>query len=681
MTVLGTVLLVLVLVTSLTGALAWAGAARADSARTGSRPAGGAGHQDRLVRAGRWSTGLALAVAAAAVVVVEVALLFHDTRLNYVAMVSGPEVPVYYRITALWSALEGSLLLWLIVLALVAALAVRGVAGTSQRTRGVVGGILGLATAAFAVVALMASPFAVDDSALAARPSPLLQDHVAMGVHPPLLYAGFLGLAAPYALALAGLVTREMDAAWAARLRRWTLASWILLTAGIALGAWWSYAVLGWGGYWAWDPVENASLLPWLTATALLHAVAPRSRAGAWRLWAAGLAGASFVLVLLATFLTRSGFVESIHAFTTSPLGPVLLGIVLAALVPWAVLVHRRRHELGETTAPSLVSRATALQANRVLLVLVTLVVLVGTTLPSILLAVTGERLSVGPPWYHRTLAPLALLLLLLMVLGPWLPVRGGTWRSTARRIRVPALAGLAALGVVALVFSEVWLAVSAALAVFALVSLAVVASDRRRRDRLAIGAWVAHTGIAVAAVAVLGGGLGTVTQESVPVGGTVTAGETTVTVIGLDGRDEGRRSVAAAQVALGQGEEFVTVVEPELRWYETERTMLAGPQIRSELLRDVYVTLLDVDEASGLVTLRLAVNPLVSWLWTSAGIIILGAAVAGWPRRRRTAAGDRPAPPIAEPAGQQTDTASSILSIPARARPAAPARSREVEA
>ncbi|MGW9551438.1 heme lyase CcmF/NrfE family subunit [Citricoccus zhacaiensis] len=677
MTLLGTVLLVLVLAASLTGAAVWAAAARA-------------GNRNQWARAGRWATGLALAAAVAAVVIVEVALVSHDTRLNFVAMVSGPELPVYYRITALWSALEGSLLLWLLVLAVVSALAVRGVAGTSERTRGVVGSVLSLATAAFAIVTLMASPFAVDDSAVSARPSPLLQDHVAMGVHPPLLYAGFLGLAVPYALALGGLVTREMDAAWAARLRRWTLASWILLTAGIALGAWWSYAVLGWGGYWAWDPVENASLLPWLTATALSHAVAPRSQVGAWRLWAAGLAGASFVLVLLATFLTRSGFVESIHAFTTSPLGPVLLGIVVAALVPWAVLVHRRRHELADTTPPTLVSRATALQTNRVLLVLVTLVVLVGTTLPSILLAVTGERLSVGPPWYHRTLAPLAFILLVMMVLGPWLPVRGGTWRSTGRRIRLPALAGLACLGAVAVAFSEVWLAVSASLAVFAVVSLAIVASDRRRRDRLAIGAWVAHTGIAVAAVAVLGGGLGAVTQESVPIGGTVTAGQTTATVIGLDGRDEGRRSVAAAQVALGQGQDFVTVVEPELRWYETERTMLAGPQIRSELLRDVYVTLLDVDEASGMVTLRLAVNPLVSWLWASAGIIILGAAIAGWPRRRRTAAGDRPAPSIPEPAGRQRVTepakqrasaTSSALSIPAPDRPVTSARSSEAEA
>ncbi|GAA1659251.1 cytochrome c biogenesis protein CcmF [Citricoccus zhacaiensis] len=644
MTVLGTVLLILVLAASLTGAIVWAAAARAEAVRVAGPSTTGAGRGRQLAKVGQWMTGLALAAAVAAVALVEVALVSHDTRLNFVAMVSGPELPVYYRITALWSALEGSLLLWLLVLAVVSALAVRDAADTSQRSRGVVGSVLSLTTVAFAIVALMASPFTVDDGAVSARPSPLLQDHVAMGVHPPLLYAGFLGLAVPYAVALGGLVTRQMDAAWAARLRRWTLVSWILLTAGIVLGAWWSYAVLGWGGYWAWDPVENASLLPWLTATAVLHTVAPRARVGAWRLWAAGLAGASFVLVLLATFLTRSGFVESIHAFTTSPLGPALLVIVVAALVPWAVLVHRRRRELGDTSTPSLVSRSTALRVNRTLLVLVTLVVLVGTTLPSILLATTGERLSVGPPWYHRTLAPLALLLLVMMVLGPWLPVRTGTWRSTARRMRLPALAGLTCLGAVALIFSEVWLAVSAGLAAFAVASLAMVASDRRRRDRLAVGAWVAHTGIAVAAVAVLGGGLGTVTQESVPVGGTVTAGETTVTVIGLDGRDEGRRSVAAAQVALGQGQEFVTVVEPELRWYETERTMLAGPQIRSELLRDVYVTLLDVDEESGLVTLRLAVNPLVSWLWTSAGIMILGAAIAGWPRSRR-AAPARPSP------------------------------------
>ncbi|GAA1146069.1 cytochrome c-type biogenesis CcmF C-terminal domain-containing protein [Nesterenkonia lutea] len=645
MTGLGTVLLALVLAASLVGAAAWAGILRGSPA--GWRP-------QTLQVAGHWGAVVAFAATSAAVVLVETALLRHDTALNYVAMVAGPELPIYYRVTALWSALEGSLLLWLLILSMVAMVALRPWrSGHPEPTRGhaVTGLVLGLLVAAFAVVALMASPFAVPEAAITARPSPLLQDHVAMGIHPPLLYGGFLALAVPYALALSGLVCGEMDARWADRLHRWTLVSWMLMTAGIVLGGWWSYAVLGWGGYWAWDPVENASLLPWLTATALLHTVAPRARTGSWRIWAAALAGASFVLVLLATFITRSGVVESIHAFTTSSLGPTLLVIVLLASAAWLVPLHRRRRSLAEVSTSPLLSRPNLLRLNRTLLVLIMLVVLVGTLLPTVLEAVTGERLSVGPPWYHRTLAPLALVLLVAMALGPWVPLRGTSWAALGRRAFLPLLAGALVLGVVALLFTDVWLAVGAGIAGFAAASLLAVGGTRRGRDRHAVGAWVAHTGMAIAAVAVLGGGLGTVSQETVPVGGTVTAGTTTATVLGLEGEEEGRRSVARATVALGEGRDFLSTVEPELRWYETERTMLAAPEIRTEPLRDVYVTLLDLDEEEGLVTLRLAVTPLVGWIWSSAALMILGALIAGWPRRRRSSAHRRsgPAPETSE--------------------------------
>lgn len=659
MSQIGTALLVLALFAASASALGWAGLAR--------RPAGARSH--RLASAARTGTALTFLAVAAATVLVEAALLRHDTSLNYVAMVSGEQLPVYYRVTALWSALEGSLLLWLLALALVAVLAVRHrstpSAPEATRTRAAVGVVVTCSTAAFTAVTLMASPFTVPGSAVAARPSPLLQDHVAMGVHPPLLYAGFVALVVPYALALGGLATGEMGTGWAARMRRWAVSGWILLTAGIVLGAWWSYAVLGWGGYWAWDPVENASLLPWLTTTALLHTVAPRTRLGGWQTWAAGLGGAGFVLVLLATFLTRSGFVESIHAFTTSVLGPALLAILVLAILPWAVLMvrHRRKHT---TTAP-LVSRGTALQLHRVLLVLIMLVVLVGTVLPTVLFAVTGERLSVGPPWYHRTLAPLALVLLVAMCLGPWLPVRDSPPRASLRQLRAPALAAVLAVGVVAVTASEVWLALSAGIAVFALVSLGLVLGRRRGRDRLAVGAWIAHLGVAVGAVAVLAGTLGTVSQQSVPVGGTVTAGQTTATVVSLEGRDEGRRTVAAATLAVGRGGEFVETMAPELRWYPAERTMIAGPQIRTGVWRDVYVTLLDLDEKEGLVTLRVAETPLVGWLWASAGITVLGAGIAAWPRRTGTRRTSRPAPDVLT-AEHTTTTA------PHRDRAAAPA-------
>src|SRR5699024_9638339 len=273
---LGSVLLLLVLAASLIAAGAWTWSTRSawsSTAPTGPRAAGSSaqsapggpaqraqGTQDvqdtARPRVGRWCSLLALSGTAAAVVIVEVALVRQDTALNYAAMTTAPDMPVYFRITALWSALEGSLLLWLLILAAVLVIAVRSLEDVLEpRAHALVGAILSAFTAAFAGVVLLASPFTVTDEAVAARPSPLLQDHVAMGIHPPLLYGGFLTLAVPYAMAVSGLAAMRMDARWAAHLRRWSLVSWILLTAGIVLGGWWSYAVLGWGGYWAWDPV------------------------------------------------------------------------------------------------------------------------------------------------------------------------------------------------------------------------------------------------------------------------------------------------------------------------------------------------------------------------------------------------------------------------------------------
>lgn len=633
MTVAGTVLLVGVLVAATVAGGAWAAAGR------GHRPVA----LERVGRAGLWG---AVGGAATAAGIVLLGLVRHDESLAYVRKVSAPELPTYYRVTALWSALEGSLLLWLVVLGAVAL-------GAMYRARGVRAGThaAALATlcwlfAAFAAVSLLASPFALTEAQVAARPSPLLQDHVAMGLHPPLLYLGFAALAVPFALALGALATpgvgpaRAVDTAWAGVVHRWTVLAWIALTAGVGLGAWWSYAVLGWGGYWAWDPVENASLLPWLTATALLHTVAPRTRGDRWRGWAVTLAALSFVLVLLATLLTRSGFVESVHAFTVSSLGPALLTVLLGAVVAWLVLAWRARPlDPGTGRAGDRpLSRGAVLRAHRVLLVLVAATLLVGTVLPSVLLVTTGTRLSVGAPWYERTLAPLALVVLALMALGPW---TGGRNRPPEldRAMRVPAVVAGLALGLVGLLTGELWLTVVAGLAAFVAGSLAV-SLTRRLRDRRRLGALVAHLGVAVIAVAVLAGELGGTAQQSLRVGETITSGRTTLTLVDLDRYDDGRRIVVEAELLLGQDGRFLGTLHPQLRWYEADMTMLAGPQIRSSLAGDVYVTLLDVEPVEQIATVRLTTTPLVPWLWGGGVLLVIGAAVTAWPARRRGRAG-----------------------------------------
>lgn len=652
-----------------------AGAAWAVSARHG--------EHSRAARVGR-ATSIASAVSVfAALGLIQVALLRHDTSVAYVQRVSGPDLPVYYQVTSLWSAVEGSLLLWLATLSLVVLLALRSVRKVGGPVLRSAAAVLNLVVVAFVVTSLIASPFAPAQAAMSGRPSPLLQDHVAMGMHPPLLYGGFAALAVPYALSIGALVARRIDHTWANLVRGWNLGAWILLTAGILLGSWWSYAVLGWGGYWAWDPVENASLMPWLTATALLHAVGWRTRVGNWRLWGVALAGASFVLVLLASFLTRSGLVESVHAFSISPLGPLMLAIVFAAGVPWVVLAINRRQILGPEKVTGRLDQHTAVQVNHVLLVLMTSIVFVGTILPTVIMSVTGDRLSVGPPWYHRTLAPVALVLLVVMAVAPWLRRRHTPPAELIGRIRVPLAGAALALGVVGLSLADLWLAVTSALAAFVLVSLVITiagrAGARRRPDRRTIGALVAHLGVAGGAVAVLAGSYATTSEAALEVGQTLTAEDTSVTLVDVGAWDEGRRSVVQAELVLGQQGTYLGTVHPQLRWYEQDATMLAGPQMRSEPLRDVYVTLLDFEPEEGLATIRLTLTPLVSWMWAAGGLIVLGGVISAWPRRRggrsRTeraeadvrTAGFTVGEPDSESAVSNPDRAATLRSEPTR--------------
>ncbi|MCW4384778.1 cytochrome c biogenesis protein CcsA [Salinibacterium sp. SYSU T00001] len=593
-----------------------------------------------LARREQWArlaTVLSLLAVLAAVALMEFALLARDTAVDYVVKVTEEALPAYYRFTALWSAMEGSLLFWLLCLAIVTvAFVVHGLHRLPPRMLGAAAAVLCAFVAAFAAVSIVASPFTLAEGSIADRPSPLLQDHAAMGIHPPLLYLGFTALAIPFALSCAALLTRSTGAAWARLMRGWTVVAWIPLTAGILLGAWWSYAVLGWGGYWAWDPVENASLMPWLMATALLHVTGPRMRSAGWRPWAIVLGGAAFALVVLATFLTRSGVIQSIHAFSVSPLGPLLLAVLLAAVTGWVVLALHGRSLFHSDARAAVLSRQTALQINRVALALVTLIVLAGSLLPTVVLAVSGDRLSVGPPWYERTLAPLAVVLLVVMAVGPWLRWGADSVRSLLGRIWLPAVTAAATSGVVALVVRDVVLALAAGLTAFVLVSLVVGIVRRAPGRRRRAGALLAHLGVAIAALAVVGSGIGAVTERTVAVGQTVLAGDTSATLVSVDRVDDGRRDIAEARLLLERDGESLGEARPQLRWYEEHSTMLAAPEIRPLFFDDVYVTLLDFDPVDTTATIRLAVNPLVSWLWVAGGVAVAGAAIAAWPARPR---------------------------------------------
>ncbi|MGH2457034.1 MAG: heme lyase CcmF/NrfE family subunit, partial [Candidatus Limnocylindria bacterium] len=377
------------------------------------------------------------------------ALLTHDFSVSYVARNNATTTPPFYSVISLWAALEGSILFWTLLATGWAALVLHRFRDRAPALMPWVGLSLALGAAFFfAVMTWPGDPFlrTAPVGAEGNGPNALLQNHPFMGLHPPLLYLGYTGLAIPFAFGVAALVTRRTDEEWLGIVRRWTLVPWIFLTAGIVAGAWWSYEVLGWGGYWAWDPVENAALLPWLTATAFIHSSMVAERRGTLRAWSLALVIATFVLTLVGTFLTRSGVVQSVHSFTASPIGPWFLAAVVLALAAGLGLLVWRLPDLHDTRPPGApVSRDGAFLFNNVLFLGITFAVLFGTLYPTLREAASGERVSLGAPWFNQVNAPVFVALLFLMGVGPALPWGGASWATLRRRFALPVLGGVAA--------------------------------------------------------------------------------------------------------------------------------------------------------------------------------------------------------------------------------------------
>ncbi len=586
-------------------------------------------------RPARLGAAATLAAAVAACAVLEAALLRHDFSVWFVAENGGRQVPLYYTVTSLWSALDGSLLLWLLVLGGYAALLARRRYPPRLHAYAMVV-VSAVTMFFFALSRFAANPFRAVDPVPAdgPGPNPLLQQHPAMGVHPPLLYAGYLGLVVPFALALAAPLAGPEGRGWLRLARPWALAAWAALTAGIGLGAWWSYAVLGWGGYWAWDPVENASLLPWLTATAFLHTALGRAAGRA--AWNTTLATASFILVLLGTFLTRSGAVASVHAFTDSPLGPMLLGFVLLTVVVSIVATGRRADRPARRSAPVL-SRPTAVLVNGVLLVTIAAVVLVGTVFP-LLSAPLGVRAAVGPAYYQRTAVPLAIVVLLLAGVAPALRDRA----RGPRRLAGPAGAALATVALVGLLSRPGLPALTAfGAAAFMLAGLAGQLVGRRRAGNRVVGVagLVAHAGIALVAVGVAGSSAyGRDTEATLRTGETLRVAGVSARLDGVDRAAGGGGMTVRARLRLTEADGRQRTLTPALRYHPARDATVTVPAIDTGPLRDTYVTLIAVAADSGSATVRLAVNPLVGLLWAGGALTAAGGLVAavGAARSRR---------------------------------------------
>ena len=583
-------------------------------------------------------------------------IVVHDFSVQYVAANSNSELPLLYRIAAVWGAHEGSLLLWIELLATWALLVAALSGGLPIAFRARVLGVLGMIGVGFLLFTLLtSSPFArlIPAAQDGADLNPLLQDP-ALAAHPPMLYMGYVGTSVAFAFAVAAMLSGKLDAAWARWTRPWTVAAWVCLTVGIALGSWWAYYVLGWGGWWFWDPVENASFMPWLATTALIHSLAVTEKRGLFKSWTLLLAVFAFSLSLLGTFLVRSGVLVSVHAFASDPSrGLFILGLSGVLIVGSLTLFAIRAPTLKSEGGFELVSRESFLLLNNALLVAAACLILVGELWPLLMDAFDLGKISVGPPYYNMVfLVPMVPLVLLLGV-GMHAGWRRALLKSRQRLLLT--LAGVAAvLGIlIALVGyggpGTPLTIVCFATALFIMASALIEPIEQWRRGqklpRAALGMAIAHFGVGVWMMGVTG-----VVSYKVEKDVSLAPGES-ATIGGYTFKYEGTRQVEGpnyealeAKVVISRGDKLIAELPTQKRTYRVQKNPMTHAGIDVAWNRDLFVALGD-DLGGGKWSMRVQYKPLVRYIWLGAVVMAIGGLVAILDRRyrvRRTA--DEPA-------------------------------------
>ncbi len=610
----------------------------------------------RLAASAQNALVASFATALVASLVLLVSFVRRDFSLVYVARLSSEELPTGYTLAAFWSGQEGSLLLWLLVLTGYAA----AVVGLARRRRSEllpwVVPPLALVVTFFAfVLVAVSSPFATQVApANGAGMNPSLQNPY-MLAHPVFLYLGYVGLAVPWAFAIGALLARRSDEAWIISTRRWTLFAWTMLGVGQLLGAKWAYEEIGWGGYFAWDPVENAALMPWLAATAFLHSVMIQEKRGMLKVWNVLLVILAFGLSLFGTFLTRSGILTSIHSFTESPIGAWFLGfIALVAVVSLGILFARLPLLRSRTKLESLVSREATFLYNNLLLVALCLTILWGVIWPILSEAVRGEASMVGGPYYNFFLRTFGLPLLLLMGLAPLVAWRRASLRSLGASFAWPAAIALAtAVVLLALGFGSSTAGLLAyTFSAFVLGSIAYefVRGTRTRhgldgggwwpafsslvgRNRRRYGGYVVHAAIVLLALGVAGSAYDTTRSARLDPGEQLEIAGYTLTYVGVTQNTVANARELRAQVDVERDGASLGTYEPGKNFYPVEDQVSNEPAIRSEArtLGDLFL-ILDAANADGSIQLKAVVNPLVNLIWLAGLVFLGGALIAMWP-------------------------------------------------
>ena len=609
-----------------------------------------------LARPAAWAGGLLLSVA---FLCLAISFALNDFSVLYVAQHSNTLLPMQYRLAATWGGHEGSLLLWALMLAwwtLAVAVCSRQLPDAMVAR---VLGVLGLVLAGFLLFILLTSnPFirllpAADEGR---DLNPLLQDP-GLIFHPPMLYMGYVGFSVAYAFAVAALLSGRLDAAWARWSRPWTTVAWVFLTLGIALGSWWAYYELGWGGWWFWDPVENASFMPWLIGTALVHSLAVTEKRGSFKNWTVLLALSAFSLSLLGTFLVRSGVLTSVHAFATDPRRGIFILIFLVAVIGTSLALFAwRAPKVGLGGRFAAVSRESLLLTNNVLLVVACASVLLGTLYPLLIDALGGGKLSVGPPYFDAVFVPLMLPALFLIGVAPFARWKAASLAELARLLRwafvVAALVGALAplLGgawkpMVALsLLLAVWIVLTAGLNVVQRVQATRAGGSfgaaLGRQPRSFFGMHLAHVGIAVFVVGVaLVNGYQTEKDVKMAPGDTVSVGGYSFRFNGVNAQRGPNYQALVGDVDLLRDGRVLRQLKPEKRHYFASTMPMTEAAIDSGLLRDVYVSLgepIDRARPEGEWAVRVYHKPFVGWIWGGCLIMALGGLLAASDRRYR---------------------------------------------
>ncbi len=627
--------------------------------------------------AGRWrdrpelaaSVTRAVYVVFGALVVASISLwkglVTHDFNIEYVAAYTSRNLPPYYIFSAFWAGQKGSLLFWGVVLSLFASLAQLLTPRRYAQLMPYVAGVTSAVVVFFVSVMLFGSnpferlPFTPADGR---GLNPQLQN-VGMVIHPPMLYLGYISITIPFAFAIAALLSRRLDTGWIQAIRKWTLVSWLFLSIGITLGMWWAYVELGWGGYWAWDPVENASFLPWLTMTAFLHSVMIQEKRGMLKRWNLGLIVGTFLLSIFGTFITRSGVIASVHSFTQSNVGYFFLAFLTLAAVLSLTLLYTRWPELeAEVQLESMVSREAAFLFNNLLLVGIAFSVLWGTLFPILSEAVRGTKITVGPPFFNRVNVPLGLLLLALTGIGPLIAWRKASTANLRRQFVAPsAAAGLALLGMLAAGVRDFYATMAITLAAFVAGTVLQefyrgVRARRRmhhesvpvaffrliERNRRRYGGYIVHVGVLIYFVAFAGMAFKVQREATLKPGESIELtspfGHTyRFTHVGISQYEALNRVVSAATVQVAIDGRPAGLLTSEKRQHvDSFKRPTFEPStevgIRSGLREDLYLVFAGAVNGTEEAVYRFNINPLVWWVWFGGFVLALGGIVTMWP-------------------------------------------------